>query len=137
MEWEQQRTGQTVRSQQILLRHIPVERLPAAGANQRGCFLTGAIMRSEDGTRISQVADISSATRRPEATQGYLLAYVGKRLAQHGRLERHAVRCIARSSEAVRDGVGGRLGARCNSQFGVDVLDVRLRGARADEQPRG
>src|SRR5829696_4809266 len=85
MEWEQQRTGQTVRSQRILLRHIPVGRLPAAGADQRGCHLTGAIMRSEDGTRVRQVADISRATRRPEATQGYLLAYVGERLAQHGR----------------------------------------------------
>ena len=35
------------------------------------------------------------------------------------------------------DGVGGGLGARRDPQFGVDVLDVGLRGARADEQPCG
>ena len=33
---------------------------------------------------------------------------------------RDAVCCVADSDEAVRDGVGGRLGARRNAQFGVD-----------------
>src|SRR5215212_3548172 len=85
MEWDQQRTLQTVRSQRILLRHIQVGRLLAAGAAQRGCHLTGAIMHFKDGARISRVADLSRVTRGPEATQGYLMTYVGIRLAQHVR----------------------------------------------------
>src|SRR5215213_6402750 len=94
-------------------------------------------MRSAGGTRISQLTDISRATWWPDATRGYLVTYVGERLAQDGCAGRTGICCMTHSTEAVLDGEGGRLSARRNSQFGVEVLDVGLRGAGADEQPRG